>query len=359
MRFPPFDHAAFLARAWADGPPRHDLGASAFQPDDVMDGLPTDIRPDDVGMLDLDAAEAFRDAVAAHVGVAPDQVLPTAGTTAANLAIIAEHARTGTNVVSERPYYAPLPHTAQGLGAEVRFVDRGAGGAIDAEHVVAAMDGDTSLVMLTSPNNPTGHADDAETLLTIAEAADRHDALVLVDQVYRELTDHPLAAALHPRLVTTSGPNKCWGAPGLRAGWIAAAPDVIATASETHRLLLLGTSRIGTRIATAMLGQAGPRRRALEARLAETHPVFEAWAQRHGLQGHHGELTAFVPAPVQDTHTLAERLARQGIVAVPGEAFGRAGHLRIGLGVPASRLQAGLDALASAWEEAGVPAGPP
>jgi aspartate/methionine/tyrosine aminotransferase len=87
----------------------------------------------------------------------------------------------------------------------------------------------------------------------------------------------------------------------------------------------------------------------LDAALSKTLPVYEDWvaatagvddpAPRH--------LTAFPALPVDDTAAFCERIARrEGIVAVPGEYFGRAGHLRIGLGGDPDDLAEGLAALA-------------
>ncbi len=268
---------------------------------------------------------------------------PTVGTSGANLAVLAAH-RDG-RLVCERPYYAPLPHTATGLGMPVDFVDRDPGGRLDPEAVAAAIGPDTSLVALTSPNNPTGQAADADTLRHIAEAAEQHDAVVLVDQVYRELTDHVLGATVHERIISTAGLNKCWGAPGLRAGWMIGDPRRMETMEEVHRLLLLGPSSPGARLATALLPHAATRRAALEARLAANHGIYEHWADQRGIAPATGMLTAF-PDLGTDARAVAAAAAKQGILVLPGDVFGRPGHVRIGLGIPSDQLRAALAAFA-------------
>ncbi len=344
MEFRPFEHAALLGEAWRRGPPSHNLGASAFVPDDPLHGLPRELVPEDVAMFDLHVQTAYRDAVAGHLGVDADMVRPTAGTSAANTAVIAAALRPGSRVVTEMPSYAPLWQAAEGFGGRIEPVQRDAAGALDVDALIGAIDGETSLVLLTSPHNPTGDVASDAALLQIAEAAAEVGATVLVDQVYRELTDQSIAATLHPAIVSTGSLNKCWGAPGLRAGWAVGEPGRMGAIEEVHRILSLGPSSPGTRLGVALIAQRDERRRQLEARLAATHPIYEAWARTHGLDARHGALTAFPKLDV-DTRALHERAAGRGILLLPGEVFGRPGHVRIGLGIAPGPLQAGLDAL--------------
>lgn len=345
VHFPVFEHAKWLADAWQHGTPRHNLGSSGFVPGEPLTGLPRKLEPDDVAGLELHAATTYRNAVADHLGLPSDAVRPAAGTSGANLAAIAHLAGPGTHVVCERPYYAPMPHIAHGLGARVSFVDRGPDGRLDPHDVDAALDPETRLVMLTSPNNPTGHALDEDALRHLGESAAGVGAHVLVDQVFAELTDHARAAGLHPNLLSTAGFNKCWGAPGLRAGWIAGDPHVMESIEEVHRLLVQAPSATGTRLGIALLRERDLRRRLLEERLRANHTVLRNWCDRHGPVPH-GDLVAFIPA-AKDTWAHARRLLEQGILTVPGEMFGRAGSLRVGLGIPTDDLEAGLDALAA------------
>lgn len=300
--------------------------------------------PEDVALFDLHAETTFRDAVAQHLGVRPDMVRPTAGTSAANTAVVAHAVRHGAKVLSERPTYAPLWQAAEGLGGVVKFVDRDAEGRLDAGAMADRIDDDTCLVLLTSPNNPSGDVVDTDGVHRIADAAAAHGALVLVDQVYRELTDHDVLGATHPAVVSTGSLNKCWGAPGLRAGWAVGDARVMADIEEVHRILSLGPSSPGTRLGTILLGLRDERWGQKLQRLAATHPIYEQWAAAHGLDPAHGELTAF-PHVGGDTRALAARALQDGILLLPGDVFGRPGHVRIGLGVAPEPLQAALDAL--------------
>lgn len=348
MAFPPFDHAALLAKAWEGGPPRHDLGGSGLVvPPWHGRGLfaldpawldPGSLRPDD----------ALPARLALHAG--HDGVLVTNGTSGANLAVIGALLRPGDRVVCERPTYMPLPRLAAAAGADVAWVDREPGTwRLDPAAVATAIDARTRLVLLTSPNNPTGAVSSAADLRRIGDAAAAVGAHVLVDQVFRELTDHPLAAREHGACITTAGLNKCWGAPGLRIGWALAAPDVLPAVANAFQTQLLAPSPPGTRVARRLLDHGAACRAALEQRVAATHERYRAWCQEAGVRHDPvpGALTAFPPLAIG--HEGAHRLLRQGVLVLPGDSFGAPGHVRIGLGGPPAALEAALEALQRAW----------
>lgn len=91
------------------------------------------------------------------------------------------------------------------------------------------------VVFITSPNNPTGTAVGAETVLALHDAAqdaraDTAGALVVVDEAYGEFSHRPSLLPLiegRPRLVLSRTMSKAFGAAGLRLGYLAADPAVV------------------------------------------------------------------------------------------------------------------------------------
>ncbi len=348
MDFQPFEHAAWLAHAWQDGAPEHDLGASALQGIDWSEHLGGSggFDASDWTSLHLGADAPLRDALAARWDLPTASLRVTAGTTGANTSLLMALLRPGCNVVCERPYYAPLPHLAAGLGAEVRFVDRDPDQdwRLDPAAVADRADDDTVAVVLTSPNNPTGAATSAADLEVLGDTADAVGAHVLVDQVYRELTDHPVAARVHPACITTAGFNKTWGAAGLRTGWMAGDPDVLERAFEAHRLAIMSPAAAGVRLGRVLLEHEDAARAALRTRLEATHAVHDGWCRREGRaeRALPGALT--VLAAVADD-AAAQTALDAGLLVVPGATFGAPGHVRVGLGIDPDRLRTGLDVL--------------
>ncbi|MGW0700549.1 histidinol-phosphate transaminase [Streptomyces sp. NPDC002867] len=87
------------------------------------------------------------------------------------------------------------------------------------------------VVFVTTPNNPTGTAVDADTVLALYEAAQAaKPSLVVVDEAYVEFSHHPSLLPLiegRPNLVISRTMSKAFGAAGLRLGYLAAHPAVV------------------------------------------------------------------------------------------------------------------------------------
>ena len=84
------------------------------------------------------------------------------------------------------------------------------------------------MIALVTPNNPTGLPVPAADVRRIAAAVPR--ALVVVDAAYVEFDDpaYPAAVLGPPNVVTVRTFSKAWGLAGLRCGWVAGPPDVVA-----------------------------------------------------------------------------------------------------------------------------------
>jgi histidinol-phosphate aminotransferase len=103
----------------------------------------------------------------------------------------------------------------------------------DLDALAAAVRGDTRIVYLANPNNPTGTWFDDDALARFL-ARVPHDVLVVVDEAYHEYVDAPgLGSALrfaerHPNLVVTRTFSKAYALAGLRVGYLVAHASVVA-----------------------------------------------------------------------------------------------------------------------------------
>ena len=120
----------------------------------------------------------------------------------------------GDEVVVCEPYYDSYRAMIQFAGGVRRPVTlRAPGYRLDADELEAAVTERTRLILLNSPHNPTGRVLDAGELSAVAEVAQRHDLIVVSDEVYEHLTfdDHDTSRS-GPCPGCSSGP---WRSPAL------------------------------------------------------------------------------------------------------------------------------------------------
>lgn len=178
-----------------------------------------------------DALRAYPDArpleadLAARFSVAPEQVLVSAGADDAIDRICRAMLCPGRVAVVSEPGFVVTAMRAKLCGAAVRAVPWPAGG-FPVEDTIAAGEG-AALVVVTSPNNPTGASVSVEALRALSAALP--DALLLVDLAYAEYDEVDLTASALalPNAVVTRTLSKAWGLAGLRVGYAIGSAEVI------------------------------------------------------------------------------------------------------------------------------------
>ena len=140
-----------------------------------------------------------------------------------------QYAAPGEGAVVQTPIYAPFRTNVRNTGR--RMVEnplaRDEGGfRVDLDHLRAAIDAGTRLILLCNPHNPTGRVFRRDELEGIADLALRHDLVVVSDEIHADLVypgaKHVPFASLAPevseRTVTLTGASKAFNVAGLRCG---------------------------------------------------------------------------------------------------------------------------------------------
>ena len=132
------------------------------------------------------------------------------------------------NVVAMDPTYGMYGVCAEMNDVEYRTVPLGAAFSLDAGRMLDAADGNTRLMFVCTPNNPTGNdLNHAE----IERLLQGFGGMVVVDEAYGDFSDSPSFLRLlgkYPNLIVLQTLSKAWGCAAIRLGMAFAAPEVIA-----------------------------------------------------------------------------------------------------------------------------------
>jgi len=193
----------------------------------------------------------LREAISAHqqrfysLAVDPDrEVLVTAGATEGLAATILALTERGDEVVTLEPFYdAYSALIALGGATHVTVPLRAPAFQPDPADLRSAITDRTRLILINNPHNPTGTVLDTATLQLIVELAERHDALIVTDEVYEHLVfDEPhVPIATLPgareRTISISSGGKTFNTTGWKIGWIIAPPEIIASILAVKQFL--------------------------------------------------------------------------------------------------------------------------
>lgn len=158
----------------------------------VKRALAEAVELDDCGYAwpqELGLAEAFAGFAEARMGwsVDPGAVAPSSDVVGAITALLRAIAEPGDRIVINTPVYHPFFAVIEELGCELAEAPL-LGGELDPEAIERCFAEGAVALVLCSPHNPTGGVPSREQLVAIAEAAARHGAWVLSDEIHAPLT---------------------------------------------------------------------------------------------------------------------------------------------------------------------------
>lgn len=174
-------------------------------------------------------------AVATRHGLAEERLAFGNGSVEVLAHLIEATCGPGDEVVYAWRSFEAYPLAVQVVGAGAVEVPLTATGEHDLAAMLAAITPRTRVVMLCTPNNPTGPAIRHDDLVDFLDRV-RDDIVVVIDEAYIEYVNDPEVAQglelldVHPGVATLRTFSKAYGLAGLRVGWMAAADPALAQA---------------------------------------------------------------------------------------------------------------------------------
>jgi aminotransferase len=360
---------AFISRRVASVPPsgiRRFFDIAATMPDVISLGVgePDFVTPAPIlnaGIASLQRGEtaytsnsgiaALREALSAHLsrryGVEYDpehELLITVGVSEALYLAVTAILDPGDEVIVPQPCFVSyVPEvifaggTAVTLPTNVHDGFQVTGAAIEARVTPR-----TKAILIGYPNNPTGAVLSRERMLEIAQAAQKHDLIVISDEIYDRLVygvEHVCFAALpgmRAHTILLGGFSKDYAMTGWRIGYVAAPAELLAAMRKVHQYTIMSAPTTGQHAALAALAQGEEHVQRMVAEYDRRRRLIVGGCNALGLDCFEprGAFYAFpsVARTGMSDEEFAERLLLEEQVAVvPGNAFGEggAGYVRM------------------------------
>ncbi len=298
---------------------------------------------------------------------APNQVIITNGAKQALSNFLQTVLEEGDEVIVPTPYWASYPHMITAANGRTVLLELSANNdfLLQPEELSKALTAKTKAILINSPSNPTGALQPRENLQAVVSMVKGRSIYLLFDDIYQHLTfDNrtwvsPFSLeGVDPEYTVAFGSvSKSYAMTGFRIGWALGPPEVI---DAMIRLQSHTTSNAATSSQWAALQAVTGSQESVETmRLAfeqRRNLVVQALEQIPGVRCSKigGAFYAFPDVSAclhgrwPNTHALATHLLEEALVAtVPGEAFGKAGHLRISFAASEELLKQGLVRIAT------------
>ncbi|MCL2878556.1 MAG: aminotransferase class I/II-fold pyridoxal phosphate-dependent enzyme, partial [Acidobacteria bacterium] len=216
--------------------------------------------------------------------------------------------------------------------------------SLDVPAVESLITPKTRVILLNSPNNPTGAIYSEKTLRELEAALSRadHTIVVISDEPYTSIVYDGVkcpspADCISNCLIATSWSKK-WGLAGERIGYLAISPKI--TEADSLFEACVFTNRVSGFVNAPAIWQhvvaQAPDKSPDMALYHEKRDVLCDGLLKLGyeLNKPQGAFYIFPKTPIPDDAAFTRLLQEEGVLAVPGGGFGRGGYMRLSLTVP-------------------------
>ena len=245
----------------------------------------------------------------------------------------------GDEVIMPDPYYVCYPSCiVLAHGVPVTVPTRPEHDfKLEADRIEAKITPKTKVILFGYPANPTGTELTREEYAEIARVAEKHDLLVISDEIYSRLTygvEHtcfPTLPGMKERTILLDGFSKAYAMTGWRLGYAAGPAEIMAAISKVHQHTMLSPSSMAQMAALEALksGEADVQR--MLAEYSRRRQVIVRGLNDIGLKCHEPKGAFYAFPSIQVTGMTSDEftenlLKEEKVIVMPGSLFGSQGE---------------------------------
>lgn len=298
------------------------------------------------------------------LAVGEEEIVVTSGATEALAASILALIEPGDEVILVQPLYDAYLPLVERAGGTARLINlHPPEWRLRIDELAAAIGPKTRLIILNTPNNPTGTLLDRATLTAIGALAERHDLTLICDEVWEGMVFDPpwhlsplAVPALRDHTVKIGSAGKIFSLTGWKVGWAVAAPALANRIAARHQFITFTTATPLQWAVAEGLALPGEWHVAHRARYARARTRLVEGLTAEGFRLLPASGTWFVTVDLAgsglpaDDEAVAEAMIRAaGVASIPVSAFyaeaAERGYLRLCFAKQDATLDAAVERL--------------
>jgi aspartate aminotransferase/aminotransferase len=316
------------------------------------------------GTLELRKEIALKFERDAKMKVDPNkEIVVTAGAVEGLMTTFVTLLDPGDEVIIQSPCFPVYYDQVKMTGGTVRKVQSRIekGFRPQPEDIERAVSPKTKIIVINSPNNPTGATSTRDELTGIAEIAKKHDLYVLSDECYEKFaydadTPHISIASLpgmRERTFTLSAASKTFSMTGWRIGWLVIPPETKRYVMKSHQgLATCANAFAQAGVAEALRSCQQDVDRMIEEYKKRRDLMVGALSKIKGIDAPRPSGAFYLFASIKELGIpsfdfCSRLLEEQGVSSVPGQSFGvDDGYIRLTYCRPESEIQEAMSRIA-------------
>ena len=341
----------FALAAKLENPVNLSIGQPNYDVEDVVkDAAVEAIRSGFNQYTQTWGTEELREAASVYYqrrfGTPLENVMITSGVSGGLFLALMATIDAGDEVIFGDPYFVMYKQLVNVLGGVCRPIDTYPDFKMKAEDVEAALTEKTKVIMVNSPNNPTGVTLNRTELKAIADVAQRHNLLLISDEIYEQFyyDDAPCSmAGMGDNIMVLNGFSKMGAMTGWRVGFAAGPAEIIQEMNTLQQYTFVCAPSFAQKAAVVALQQDPAEKVAAYRRKRDL--VYE------GLKDAGFEVTKpggafyiFPEAPGGDGDAFVAKAIQNNVLVIPGSVFSeKSTHFRISFAAEDETIVQGVE----------------
>jgi aspartate aminotransferase/aminotransferase len=278
-----------------------------------------------------------------------DDVILTAGATGGLLLSLMVTLNPGDEVIIPDPYFVLYEYQIMLLGGKPVFIDTYPDFKIKEDVLRKAITDKTKIILINSPNNPTGGVCSKEELDTVARVAREKNLLVFSDDIYDRFVydndgERVYLGQLYDKTLTIGGFSKTWAMTGWRLGFVAGPQEIIQSMVTMQQYVFSSVNSFAQKAALLALDYNTDS--LIEGYRRKRDLIYDGLKDKYNVVKPEGAFFIFPEVPGGDGDKFVEKALENNLFIIPGSVFSsRKSNVRISFAAGDENLLKGIDIL--------------
>lgn len=290
--------------------------------------------------------ETLQKQVDAQYGHSNRSVFIVSGTSGALVLALLVTVDAGDEVIFFDPYFVMYDALVRMTGGVPVAVDTYPHFQYDIQRLADAITPKTKAIILNSPANPNGKVATREEVKAIAELADKHNILLISDEIYKTFCYQEFAspAEYNPNTLVMDGFSKSHGMPGWRVGFVHGPKELIEQMLKFQQYTFVCSPHVGQLGALAALDIDMTSQ--IESYRKRRDMLYDALKNDYEINKPEGAFYMFPKTPWGTATEFVEKaITDYSMLIIPGNVFSRKDtHFRISYAATEETIQRGIEA---------------
>jgi aspartate/methionine/tyrosine aminotransferase len=278
-----------------------------------------------------------------------DDVIVTAGVTGGVLLALMVTINPGDEIIIPDPYFVLYEYQALLLGGKPVFMDTYPDFTLREENLRAVITDRTKVILINSPNNPTGSVYSMAELEMVRRVAEEKGFLVFSDDIYDRFVyddpeHHAYMGQLYENTVTFGGFSKTWAMTGWRIGYVAGPQEIIQCMVTMQQYVFSSINSFAQKAALPALDYSVDD--LIDGYRKKRDLIYDGLKDKYRVTKPQGAYFIFPEVPGGNGDRFVEKALKNNLFIIPGSVFSRRKtNVRISFSTSEENLMKGIEIL--------------